>query len=321
MPDDDKPSHFGLPANINRSHQRNVSQQVISKLKLLMISFGVASRFDREKWQAELSPILNLWKKLNHGSSMLQMKLQFPQGDPKDPIKSFVQLEKFNGVSLLQRIHKSLAGLSKVIRGSSLLDEKVSKLAASLLKQETPASWHKLWSGPDNPMDYIKTIVFKAAEIQKWQSKMDQGSLLKENLDLADLFNPDTFLSSLAQQSAREYNISMTSLKLANSWSKGGVSGAKVSIRVGSLQLEGANFDGIRLSDSSHDSPSIQGAPVCSFAWVPDTATAASAEMMSVPMYWTSDREKLLAMVDLPSGGEDNKWLQSGVVLFLRKVA
>ena len=33
------------------------------------------------------------------------------------------------------------------------------------------------------------------------------------------------------------------------------------------------------------------------------------------------DREKLLAMVDLPSGGEDNKWLQSGVVLFLRKVA
>ena len=35
----------------------------------------------------------------------------------------------------------------------------------------------------------------------------------------------------------------------------------------------------------------------------------------------TYDREKLLAMVDLPSGGEENKWLQSGVVLFLRKVA
>ena len=322
MPDDDKPAYFGLPANIDRSHQRNVSSQVISKLKLLMISFGVASRFDREKWQTELSPILNLWKKLNHGSAMLQMKLQFPQGDPNDPIKSFVLLEKFNGVSLLQKIHKSLAALSKVIRGSSLLDEEVSRLAASLLRQDTPASWHKLWSGPENPMDYIKTIVFKAAEIQKWQSKMDRGALLKENLDLADLFNPDTFLSALAQQSSRDYRISMTSLKLATSWSKGGVTGAKVSIKVGSLQLEGANFDGIRLSDSSHDSPSIQAAPVCTFAWVPDTAQAAhSGEMMSVPMYWTRDREKLLAMVDLPSGGEENKWLQSGVVLFLRKVA
>ena len=151
-------------ANITRSHQRNVSSQVISKLKLLMISFGVASRFDREKWQAELSPILNLWKKLNQGSSMLQLKLQFPQGDPSNPIKSFVQLEQFNGVSLLQNIHKSLAGLSKVIRGSSLLNEKVSKLAASLLQQETPAIWHKLWSGPENPMDYIKTIVYCICE-------------------------------------------------------------------------------------------------------------------------------------------------------------
>ena len=321
MPDEDKPIYFGLPANINRSHQRNVSSQVISKLKLLMISFGVASRFDREKWQAELSPILNLWKKLNQGSSMLQLKLQFPQGDPSNPIKSFVQLEQFNGVSLLQNIHKSLAGLSKVIRGSSLLDEKVSKLAASLLQQETPAIWHKLWAGPENPMDYIKTIVYKAGEIRKWSSRMDQGSLLKENLDLADLFNPDTFLSALAQQSAREYNVSMTSLKLASSWSRGGVSGAKVSIKVGSLQLEGANFDGVRLTDSGHDSPSIQAAPVCTFAWVPENDSQHTGEMMSVPLYWTRDRERLLAMVDLPSGGEEYKWLKSGVVLFLRNVA
>ena len=321
MPEEDKPIYFGLPANIDRSHQRNVSTEVISKLKLLMISFGVASRFDREKWSAELSPILNLWKKLNQSSGMLHLKLPFPQGDPSNPVKSFVMLEKFNGVSLIQSIHKSLAGLSKVIRGSSLLDEKVSKLASSLLKQETPASWHKLWSGPENPMDYIKTIVYKALEIQKWVSKMEQGSLLKDNLDLADLFNPDTFLSALAQQSAREYNISMTSLKLATSWSRGGVSGAKVSIKVGSLQLEGATFDGVRLTDSGHDSASIQSAPVCSMAWVPDTQSLHSGDMMSVPLYWTRDRERQLAMVDLPSGGEENKWLQSGVVLFLRKVA
>ena len=234
MPDDDKPSYFGLPANINRSHQRNVSSLVISKLKQLLISYGAASRFDREKWQTELSPILNLWKKLNQGSAFLQMKLQFPQGDASNPVKSFVHLEKYNGVVLLQSIHKSLAGLSKVIRGTSLLNEKVSSLASSLLQQETPASWHKLWPGPENPLDYIKTIVYKAGEIQKWVSRMDQGTLLKDNLDLADLFNPDTFLSALAQQSAREYNISMTSLKLATSWSRGGVPGAKISIKVSS---------------------------------------------------------------------------------------
>ena len=113
----------------------------------------------------------------------------------------------------------------------------------------------------------------------------------------------------------------MTSLKLASSWSKGGVSGAKVSIKVGSLQLEGANFDGVRMSDSGHDSPSIQSAPICTLAWIPDTQTQHTGEMMNVPLYWTRERERQLASVELPSGGEENKWLQAGVVLFLRKVA
>ena len=323
LPDEDKPSYFGLPANIERSHQRNTSSEVISKLKLLMISFGVAGRFDREKWQTDLSPLLNLWKKLNQGSGMLQLKLQTPQGEKTNPIKSFVELEFYNGISVLQNVHKSLAGVSKVIRGSSLLDEKVAKLASSLLQQQTPASWHKLWAGPDSPMEYIKTIVYKAGEIQKWLSKMEQGTLLKENLDFADLFNPDTFLSALAQQSAREYNISMSSLKLVTSWSRGGVSGAKLSVKVGSLQLEGANFDGVRLSDSSHDSPSISGAPVCTFAWLPDTDTASQqgGDMMRVPLYWTRHRNRQLAQINLPTGGDQTKWLQAGVVLFLRKLA
>ena len=323
MPDEDRPLYFGLPANIERSHQRNNSSQVISKLKLLMISFGAAGRFDREKWQADLSPLLNLWKKLNQGSGMLQLKLQSPQGESKNPIKSFVDLEFYNGISVLQNVHKSLAGVSKVIRGSSLLDEKVAKLASSLLQQQTPDSWQKLWPGPDTPMEYIKIIVYKAGEIQKWVSKMDQGTLLKENLDFADLFNPDTFLSALAQQSAREYNISMSKLSLTTSWSRGGVSGAKLSVKVGSLQLEGANFDGVRLSDSSHESPSIISAPVCTFAWMPetDTSTQDSGDVMRVPLYCTRDRNKQLALVNVPSGGDQTKWLQAGVVLFLRKLA
>lgn len=39
--------------------------QVISQLKVLMRSNLEASKFDKEKWSTELSPILNLWKKLN----------------------------------------------------------------------------------------------------------------------------------------------------------------------------------------------------------------------------------------------------------------
>jgi len=272
IPDTDKPVYFGLPANIGRAHQRNISEGVIKQLRLIMLSTESVSKFDREKWQTELSPILNLWKKLNQGTGMLQVKIQQPTGHENNPMKAFIELEFFNGIALLQHVHKSLAGISKVIRGTNLLTEKISSLASSLLKQETPMNWLNVWSGPENPTDYIKAVVLKVNEIQKWSTKVEQGSLLKENIDLSDLFHPDTFLSALAQQTAREYGVSMSDLKLLSSWSRGGISGAKLAVKINALELEGATFDGVRLSESRHDSPNIQVAPTCSLAWTPDSS-------------------------------------------------
>jgi dynein heavy chain 2 len=272
IPETDKPAFFGLPANIERTYQRNVSESVLKQLRMIVLSTESVFKFEKEKWQVELTPILNLWKKLNQGTGILQLKIQQPNGQDNNPMKAFIELEFFNGVSLIQNIHKSLAGLSKVIRGTNLLTGKVINLASCLLQQTTPSSWLSLWSGPENPTEYIKTVVFKVNEIQKWSNKIDQGSLLKENIDLSDLFHPDTFLSALAQQTAREYGVSMSSLKLQSSWSKGGISGAKLPIKVNALELEGASFDGVRLIACVHDSPSIQVAPICTFAWVPEVS-------------------------------------------------
>ena len=86
--------------------------------------------------------------------------------------------------------------------------------------------------------------------------------------------------------------------------------------------MEGATFDGLRLGASGHGSPSTATAPVCSMAWLPDPPRSAPSEdLLAAPLYWTKERQRLLAMVELPSGGENNKWLQAGVVLFLREVA
>ena len=137
LPEDDKPSYFGLPPNIERSHQRNVSGNVISQLRLLSLPSEIGQKFDRELWQNELTPILNLWKKLNQGTGVLQLKLQPPNASDESSMKEFVQLEYYNGVGLLQSVHKTLAGVSKVIRGTSLLNDKVFKLAANLLRKDS----------------------------------------------------------------------------------------------------------------------------------------------------------------------------------------
>lgn len=74
---------------------------------------------------------------ISQGSQLIQMKVSAPAetGD-ESPVTSFVQLERYNAIRLVQIVHASLASLSKVIRGTALLDAEVQALAGALLKQE-----------------------------------------------------------------------------------------------------------------------------------------------------------------------------------------
>jgi hypothetical protein len=54
LPDTDAPYIFSLPDNIERSLQRFNSSQLIKQLRLLSSSGAEASKFDREKWRAQV---------------------------------------------------------------------------------------------------------------------------------------------------------------------------------------------------------------------------------------------------------------------------
>ena len=138
-------------------------------------------------------------------------------------------------------------------------------------------------------------------------------------MNLSDLFNPATFLGALRQQTARECNLSMDELKLVNSWSRGGISNSKIPVKVTGIRMEGALFDGIKLSECSWDSPTYATTPTCTIAWIPDSSSDHYRvnEAIKLPLYNTNLRDKILTFVQVPSGGEEHKWLQAGTVLFL----
>ena len=60
----------------------------------------------------------------------------------------------------------------------------------------------------------------------------------------------------------------MDNLHFATIW-KGGVPGARQTVRLAVLQLEGCAFDGARLTESARDSPSVSSVPPVSVAWIP----------------------------------------------------
>ncbi|CAL8361611.1 unnamed protein product [Merluccius merluccius] len=321
LPEDDRPAFFGLPANIERSSQRITSSQVISQLRILSRSVATGSKFDRELWSNGLSPVLNLWKKLNQGSTLIHQKVVLPAEGQGLPVLSFIVLEQFNAVRLVQSIHHSLAALSKVIRGTQLLTTEVQTLATALLNQECPLTWLNKWEGPEEPMQYLRAVVTRALAIQSWVERAGRQALLSDILDLSDLFHPDTFLNALRQETARSMNCSMDSLKFATSW-RSPIQEARLQVKVGGLQLEGCSFDGAHLSENQHDSPSVSAVPPCYMAWVTHGSSGSSAgleECIWLPVYSSPERLKVVAQVALPSGANPSQWIQTGAALFLKQ--
>jgi G3E family GTPase len=74
LPDTDAPFVFCLPDNIERSLQRVTSTGVIKQLLALSTSDAEANKFDREKWRAQLGPVLELWQQLTSSTPGLLNK-------------------------------------------------------------------------------------------------------------------------------------------------------------------------------------------------------------------------------------------------------
>ncbi|XP_048651719.1 cytoplasmic dynein 2 heavy chain 1-like isoform X1 [Marmota marmota marmota] len=319
LPEDDKPSFFGLPANISRSSQRMISSQVISQLRILGRSVTAGCKFDREIWSNELSPVLNLWKKLNQNSNLIHQKVSPPNDRQGSPILSFILLEQYNAIRLVQSVHQSLAALSKVIRGTTLLSSEVQKLASALLNQKCPLIWQNKWEGPEDPLQYLRGLVARALAIQNWVDKAEKQILLSDTLDLSELFHPDTFLNALRQETARAMGHSVDSLKFVASW-KGRLQEAKLQIKINGLLLEGCSFDGNRLSENQHDSPSVSSVLPCFMGWIPQGAYGPYSpdECISLPVYTSAERDRVVTNIDVPCGGNQDQWIQCGAALFLK---
>ncbi|XP_064815272.1 cytoplasmic dynein 2 heavy chain 1-like [Oncorhynchus masou masou] len=193
-------------------------------------------------------------------------------------------------------------------------------MRTSFTAAECPLSWQNKWEGPEEPMQYLRAVVTRALAIQSWVERAERQVLLSDAVDLSELFHPDTFLNALRQETARSMGCSMDSLKFVSSW-KSPITEAQLQVKVGGLQLEGCSFDGARLSENRHDSPSVSAVPDCYMAWIAQCSSGSYSpeEVISLPVYTSSERVSVVTHVTLPCGGNPDQWIQNGAALFLKQ--
>lgn len=154
LSDNDSPYVFGLPDNIERSLQRTTSTAVIRQLRALSAVDAEASKYDREKWRAQvtinrsltvpiltvllilqLGPILELWQVLtsstpgilgkkhaiestrSSGANSASSGAPNAQGKPAkqvDPVDDFVTMQNELAGELCSAVDAALNALKKV---------------------------------------------------------------------------------------------------------------------------------------------------------------------------------------------------------------
>jgi dynein heavy chain 2 len=71
------------------------------------------------------------------------------------------------------------------------------------LTNQVPARWSKDWEGPELPTNWVKEFAKRLIGMRHWVEATKQGSLLKEDLDLSELYHPEIMLNALKQKTAR----------------------------------------------------------------------------------------------------------------------
>ena len=55
----------------------------------------------------------------------------------------------------------------------------------------------------EDPLKYLRGLISRAVATQTWLDKATHGTILRDTLDLSDLFHPDTFLNAFRQHTVR----------------------------------------------------------------------------------------------------------------------
>jgi len=322
LPDGDVPYLFCLPDNIERSLQRTTSASVIKQLRALSSIENQSSKYDREKWRSQLTPILDLWQQLTSSSNDIigrNMKVS-KVSDDEDPLVSFVSMECDLAGEICSMVDSTLVALKKVLFGSGLLTPAIQLAATSLLSDTLPNDWLNKWEGPDKPQAWLNEIVRKRSSLNKLKSLKNQ--LLNEKLSLSDFFHPGTFINALRQQTSRKLGVAIDVVTMVSSWGNNSspeLRDCPLPCPIAGLLLQGASFKGGELQELVPDANEISPAPVVYIGFIIKKDDGGRNNLLDVPLYHSPSREEFIVSLQMPlaSSSDNNKFILSGIGLFL----
>jgi dynein heavy chain 2 len=186
-----------------------------------------------------------------------------------------------------------------------------------------PTKWEKMWEGPEMPIDWLRAVLKRKIALKAWVAAAAGGQLLKQPLDLSELLQPGTFLNAVRQETSRVSKQALDSLVQTSAWDRRLLEGLPIIVECQGLNMQGANFGsaGSLQEVGSSDREMVGVGSVFVAYCAPDRPPNYSeGASMSVPIYYTRTRERVLTSVSVPIQTQEQRWVKSGTALFMDTV-
>lgn len=228
--DSDDPSLFLLPSNVDRSVQRYVSNQTLTRLNGIY-SLNINSnssdsssvgnnndsssiKFDKNITKERLNPLLQFWKsQYNTEQADMISRLSFKIYSD-DPINLFIKAQALQIFDLGKIINKTLNDISNVLEFNYAITSGILNDCLCLMQNKIPEIWSNCWDGPELPFNYLKALMKKLSAMSGYLKNVIDETLLNNSINLSEFLHPEAFLNALRQKSARINKIPIDEMEI-----------------------------------------------------------------------------------------------------------
>lgn len=287
------------------------------------MSMSVESiKFQKERWNKLLMPLVNSWKQTyKHIKDSNFPVIKSSALLSEDPVEGFIFLEASQSLEILEQINEEFQQVEAVVAGNGLLTTEIQSFCVQLLTSQLPKRWEAVWSGTEDPNEWIKCFGKKLYQLKRWVECATSGNILNEEFDLSDLFHPEVFINAWRQRISRSLKVAVDELKMIVSFDQDKITSVNI-VKVKGLLLQGCILNiNKMLEEGGKNLQEFTPLPVLYLSFVGrETRDPYSTSVDEFPIFSSTSRERLLMNVRLPVSGDINDRILGGVALMLRDV-
>lgn len=221
---------------------------------------------------------------------------------------------------LISEMKRSLNELDLGLHGELTMTEKMEELQQSLFLERVPSTWQTLaFPSLRTLPSWIQNLIERAQQLQEWT---DQPTSIPPVVNVAYLFNPQSFLTAVMQVAAQKNQLELDKLAIITEVTRKSIADIDEPARDGAY-ITGLNIEGARWNTKSgYLEDSEPREMICPLPVVNcKTILASKMEKNGIyqcPVYQTQQRgPTFVFQAPLRTKDDADKWILGGVVIIM----